>query len=656
MSKGKLGSAADLKELRDRLTKKRDPKKTMIFLCGGTGCQACGCGSVLAAFQAELKKDQMENKVEIKTTGCHGFCEHGPVVVIEPLGILYQKVSPNYARLIWEHTIKNGKPVEELLYRDLLSKQTVKLEKDVPFYKKQTRLVMGAHGTMDPTAIDDYVAQNGYQAAAKALAMKPEAVIDEITKSGLRGRGGWAQAIGKEWAACRAAKGDAKYVIGNADQDAPVALIDRAILEGNPHAIIEGLLIGAFAIGAKRGFVCVRTEYTRAIANLTAAIKSAREQGLLGENILGSGFGFDIEIFRGGGAFVSGDSSSMYASMEGKVGEPRARYIHTVENGLWDKPTNANQIETWANVPMIINKGAAWFSGIGTKASKGTKVFSLTGKVANAGVVEVAMGVPLREVIGAIGGGVKSGKKLKAVQLGSPNGGALLVDSNGSKGKGAVNILDLPLDFDEFAKAGASLKSGELVIMDEDSCMVDMARHQLDFLRLGSCGKCTPCREGIVTMIEILDRIIAGNGTRGDLDRLEELAQVVADSSLCQFGQGSANPVLSSLSQFREEYQAHIVDKRCPAGVCKNLASHAIDESCTGCHDCGTLCPTKAISGNADKLHVINQEKCNQCGACFQICRYDSIKRVKRGEGDKVQARAKELWKPPTQKAVAEVA
>jgi NADH-quinone oxidoreductase subunit F len=664
MTPSKLTSLQDLERLRDQLRQHRQNGRTTITVCAGTGCLACGCEGVTQAFRKELAESRLDKDVEIKTTGCHGFCERGPLVVIQPEGIFYQKVKPTDTKLIVDQTIKHGQLVNKLQYRDPQTKQIIAHEKDIPFYKKQMRLIFGKNGYMDPTSIHDYVALGGYAALAKTLAgIQPEAVIAEITKSGLRGRGGGGFLAGRKWTSCRKAKGEPKYVICNADEGDPGAFMDRSLCEGNPHAVLEGMIIGAYAIGSHDGFIYVRNEYPLAVKNLGIAIGQAREYGLLGQNILGSGFKFDIEISRGGGAFVCGESTALMASLEGKIGEPRAKYIHTVEAGLWDKPSCLNNVETWANVPLIIEKGADWYARIGTAGSKGTKVFALTGKVNNTGLVEVPMGITLREIIYDIGGGCPRGKKFKAVQTGGPSGGTLIVETSHPEiheslvahgdvreEDEAVSLLDLPVDFDELTKAGSMMGSGGMIVMDQDACMVDVAKYFINFLQEESCGKCLPCREGLRVMLEILNRICDGKGTMKDLDTLEEVSQVMMDTSLCQLGGSAPNPVLSTLRYFRHEYLAHIREKRCPAGVCKELVSHAIDESCTGCHVCAEPCPTDAISGKLKELHVIDQAKCIQCGACFQICRFDSVKRVKRGEGDALQVKAKELWKPQTRK------
>jgi NADH-quinone oxidoreductase subunit F len=670
MSISKLTSPDDLLRLKEQLVKERDNGRTILSVCGGTGCLACGCKGVVSALKAALKESRLEEEVELKITGCPGFCERGPLVVVYPEGIFYQKVKPADAKLIVDQTIKGGHVVNKLIYKDPLTKQGIIHEKDIPFYRKQMRLLLGMNNFLDPTSIHDFIVLGGYRSMAKALsAMTAEAIVEEIKKSGLRGRGGGGFLTGKKWASCRKSKGDPKYVICNADEGDPGAFMDRALLEGNPHLVIEGMVIGAYAIGCEEGFVYVRNEYPLAVKNLMIAIDQARDYGLLGKNILGTGFDFDLQVSRGGGAFVCGESTALMASLEGKIGEPRAKYIHTVDAGLWEKPSTLNNVETWANVPLIIDKGANWYSQIGTAGSKGTKIFALTGKVNNTGLVEVPMGITLREILYDIGGGVPGKKAFKAVQTGGPSGGTLIVETSEPdiheslvahgdvrEDEEALNLLDLPVDFDELTKAGSMMGSGGMIVMDQDSCMVDVARYFINFLQEESCGKCIPCREGLRTMLQILNRICEGKGEMKDIDTLEEMSQVMIDTSLCQLGGSAPNPVLSTLRYFRQEYLAHIVDKRCPAGTCKELVSHTIDETCTGCHVCLEPCPTDAITGKLKELHVIDQSKCIQCGACYQVCRFDSIQRVKRGAGEAVQVKAKALWKPPQKKTAQQTA
>jgi NADH-quinone oxidoreductase subunit F len=660
MSTKRLESPKDLIELKKKLSEQRHENKTIISICAGTGCLACGCEKVIEALHKKIAADGLSDSVEIKATGCPGPCELGPLMTIYPKKIFYVKVKPRDVDLIVDQTIKGDKIVPRLLYKDPVTGQNIAHEDEVPFFKKQMRHLIGKNNLIDPTSINDYIYLNGYQAMAKALTgMSPEKIVEEIKKSGLRGRGGGGYPTGRKWESCRKAKGTPKYVICNADEGDPGAFMDRSLLEGNPHSVIEGMVIGAYAIGSEYGYVYVRNEYPLAAKHIVTAIMAAREYGLLGHNILGSGFSFDLEVSRGGGAFVCGESTALMASLEGKTGEPRAKYIHTVEAGLWDKPSNLNNVETWANVPLIIERGADWYSKIGTASSKGTKIFALTGKVNNTGLVEVPMGITLREILYDIGGGVRGNKQFKAVQTGGPSGGTLIVEvgeamihesmvAHGDirEDEQALNLLDLPVDFDELTKAGSMMGSGGMIVMDEDSCMVDVAKYFLNFLQEESCGKCLPCREGLRTMLDILTGITKGEGKLEDLELLENLSQVIMDTSLCQLGASAPNPVLSTLRYFRQEYLAHINDKRCPAGVCKDLVSHAIDFKCNGCHACVKPCPTDAIVGKPKELHYIDQSKCIQCGACYQICQQDAIKRVKRGEGDAIQAAARAKWQP----------
>ncbi|MBN1693622.1 MAG: NAD(P)H-dependent oxidoreductase subunit E [Dehalococcoidales bacterium] len=548
----------ELDALRKTITGKKDPKKTVITVCNGTGCQAFGSKNILAAFQEAIKKQKLESKVAVKPIGCPGFCERGTLVTIKPKDIFYQRVRPKDVPEILTETIGKGNIVERLLYTDRATNQKVTDESDVPFYKRQMRLIIGNNGLIDPTVIEDYLAVGGYAALAKALKMTPEKIIDEVKKSGLRGRGGAGFPTGNKWESTRKARGKIKYVICNADEGDPGAFMDRSLVEGNPHSVLEGMIIGAYAIGSHEGYIYIRNEYPLAVRNMTIALEQAKAHGLLGRNILGSGFNFNVQIKRGGGAFVCGESTALMASLEGKVGEPRAKYIHTSEQGLWGRPSNLNNVETWANVPLIINKGAAWYSKIGTKNSKGTKIFALVGNIVNTGLVEVPMGTTLREIVYDIGGGIPKGRKFKAVQTGGPSGGMI-----------PESLLDLPVDFDELTKAGSMMGSGGMIVMDEKTCMVDMARYYTTFLEGESCGKCLPCREGLRQMRYILDGITEGRGKKGDIELLEELSAMMVDASLCQLGQSAPNPVMSSIRHFRDEYEAHIKDKKCPAGVCK---------------------------------------------------------------------------------------
>lgn len=612
----KIRAPQELDALRNSLLKQRDPNKPTVRICLGTGCRARGSIKVSKAFIDEIKKHNLDIQVECKQTGCHGFCERGPVVVIGPKEIFYQKVRPQDVAEIVSKTLLNGEVVHRLLYQDPITGQRVTYEHEVPFYKKQTRPVLGNNGRIDPTDILDYIYIGGYQALAKAITtMSCEEIIGTIEKSGLRGRGGGGFPTGRKWRLCRKALGDVKFVIGNGDEGDPGAFSDRSLMEANPHSILEGMIIGAYAIGANQGYLYLRAEYPLALKQLQTAINQAREYGFLGKNIFNSGFDFDIKINRGGGAFVCGESSALIASIEGKMGEPRAKYIHTVERGLWNKPTNLNNVKTWANVPLIINKGADWYAKIGTAKSKGTGIFSLVGKVNNTGLIEIPMGTPLKEIIYDIGGGILDSKGFKAVQTGGPSGGCIPEES-----------LDLPVDFEKLTEAGSMMGSGGMIVMDENTCMVDVARYFLNFLQNESCGKCVPCREGIKRMLEIITDITEGRGKEEDLELLQELAETVKDFSLCSLGQTAPNTVLSTLKYFRDEYEAHVRDKKCPAGICKDLIEYFIlDDKCTGCGACLKLCPQQAIQGEPKKPHVIFSENCIRCGICRDACPVEAI-------------------------------
>jgi NADH-quinone oxidoreductase subunit F len=611
-----LKSPEELEQLRTKVLKEREEQegKKGIVLCTGTGCRGAGALEVLEAFKKELGA---KSAIEFKTTCCHGFCERGPITIIEPEGIFYQRATPENVPRIIDETVKGGRVIEELLYQDPKTEETIPAEKDIPFYKKQNRLVFGYNRLIDPTRIEDYLAKGGYQALVKALfSMSPEEIIAEVKRSGLRGRGGGGFPAGRKWESCRQAHGDVRYVICNCDEGDPGAYMDRSLMEGNPHRVLEGMIIGAYAIGAHEGYVYVRHEYPLAVENVGIAIEQAHTMGFLGENILGSGFGFDVKISKGGGAFVAGESTALMASIEGYVAEPRAKYIHTVESGLWDKPTNLNNVETWANVPVIIEKGADWYSKIGTEGSKGTKIFSLVGKINNTGLIEVPMGMTLREIVYDIGGGIPGGKRFKAVQTGGPSGGCIPEEK-----------LDLPVDFDALTEAGSMMGSGGMIVMDESTCMVDVAKYFTNFLKDESCGKCTSCRDGTLRMYEVLDRITKGEGKEGDIELLEEIGWATTEASLCALGGTAANPVLSTIRYFRDEYEAHIRDKRCPAGVCPDLITYTIDaDACIACGKCKKECPTKAITGEKKVPHEIIQAKCIKCGTCKEVCPVDAVK------------------------------
>jgi NADH-quinone oxidoreductase subunit F len=616
MTLKKLNSLMELEELRKSIIKNRDPQKTIVSVCGGTGCTALGSGEVIKALREELKKRGLEDKIDVKVSGCRGFCQHGALVTIEPQGIFYQRVRAKDVAELVETTLLNGKTVDHLLYRDpVLTGQFIH-EHEVPFYAKQKRLVLANSSQIDPKVIDDYIFFGGYGALAKALStMKPDSIVEEIKASGLRGRGGGGFATGRKWESTRKAKGDLKYVICNCDEGDPGAFMDRSLMEGNPHSILEGMIIGAFAIGAQEGYIYVRHEYPLAVENATLALKQAEEYGLLGDNILGSGFNFHVKVSRGGGAFVCGESTALMASLEGKVGEPRAKYVHTSDSGLWGKPSNLNNVETWANVPIIINNGAKWFSSIGTAGSKGTKIFSLVGKVRNTGLVEVPMGISLKEIIYDIGGGIQGNRKFKAVQTGGPSGGCI-----------PESMLNLPVDFDELTRVGSMMGSGAMIVTDEKNCMVDIAKYFVNFLQSESCGKCLPCREGVKRMHEILTRITEGNGKMEDINLLEQIGTTLNATALCGLGQTAPNPVLSTIRYFREEYIAHIRDKKCPAKVCKALITYNISEKCPNCGLCIKACPKGAITPVEKKKPVVlDQAKCIKCGSCLDVCKLQMV-------------------------------
>ena len=612
----KIKTAHELETLRQSLTRGRKPDGALITVCSGSGCHAYGCDQVTAAFKEELKKHELQARVEVKATGCHGFCERGPLVVLKPKNILYQRVQVEDVPEIVALSVAKDGIIERLLYEEPKTGRKITAEDDVPFYRKQQRLILGSNALLDPASIEDYIALGGYSALARALTMAPETVIEEVARSGLRGRGGAGFPTGAKWKSTRHAPGAAKYVICNADEGDPGAYMDRSLMEGNPHSILEGMIIGAYAIGAHEAFVYIRNEYPLAVKNTELALRQAGDYGLLGENILGSGFDLSLRINRGGGAFVCGESTALMASLEGKVGEPRAKYVHTSEKGLWDQPTNLNNVETWANVPLIINRGAEWYRTIGTAGSKGTKIFSLVGKINNTGLVEVPMGISLRTIVEEIGGGIPKGKKFKAVQTGGPSGGCL-----------PESMLDLPVDFDELTRAGSMMGAGAMIVMDEDTCMVDIARYFVHFLESESCGKCVPCREGLKRMGEILDDIVSGRGSDQDTELLERLAVTLSDGALCALGTTAANPVMSALRYFRHEFDAHIKNKECPAHVCKGLISFRVDKKkCNGCGLCVKACPSKAITLVAKKQPVVlDQTKCIKCGGCFDACRRDAI-------------------------------
>jgi NADH-quinone oxidoreductase subunit F len=611
-----INTVGDLDTLREKIQNYRKSFQATLTMCGGTGCQASRSRDLIDTVKDELAKQGLEKSVQVRATGCHGFCEQGPIVVVEPGKTFYCHVSPDDAQEIITETVLKGEVIERLLYTDPVSGKIIQIETEIPFYRAQDRLLLAQNRRIDPCSIEDYIAIGGYSALAKTLAgIAPEEVIQEIKASGLRGRGGGGFPTGRKWAECREAPGDEKYVICNADEGDPGAYMDRCLLEGNPHLVIEGMMIGAWAIGARQGHIYVRNEYPLAVANTRVAVQQARELGLLGENILGSSFSFDVEIARGGGAFVCGESTALMASLEGKVGEPRPKDVHTVVDGLWGKPTTLNNVETWANVPSIILNGSDWFASKGSKTSKGTKILALTGHIKNTGLVEVEMGTPLKTVVFDIGGGVTNGKPIKAVQTGGPSGGCLPVDK-----------FYLPVDFDALAEAGSMVGSGGIVVMDEETCMVDVAKYFLTFLQDESCGKCVPCRLGVDRMLEVITDFTEGLGTPEQISLLEDLADTVSKTSLCALGKTAVNPVLSTLRYFREEYDAHINKHQCPAGVCQALITYMIDpEKCTGCGVCLRECPHGAICGEKKQTHQLDLQLCQKCGICKSECKFDAI-------------------------------
>jgi NADH-quinone oxidoreductase subunit F len=617
----RISSPDELEKVRNEIRSRRDPNKPCVAVCAGAGCIASGAGQVITAFKTEIEKQGLRAEVDTKGTGCPGFCERGPVVVIYPEEICYLQVTPEDVPEIVSHTLKGKKVIDRLLYVDPVTCRKAIRESDIPFYANQERTLIGNNIRIDPKTIEDYLALGGYSALSKALFdMTPERVLEEVKKSNLRGRGGGGFPAGKKWEGSRNAPGDKKYVIVNADEGDPGAFMDRALLEGNPHSVLEGLIIGGYAIGSHEGYVYVRQEYPLAVENVAIAIRQAEAYGFLGENILGSGFDFTVKVHRGAGAFVCGESTALMTALEGKAGEPRPKYIRSNIKGLWDRPTVLNNVETWANVPLIINQGADWFTRLGTERSKGTKIFSLVGKITNTGLVEVPMGITLRDIIYRIGGGIPGGKTFKAVQTGGPSGGCL-----------PEGLLDLPVGFDELTKAGSMMGSGGMIVMDESTCMVDVARYFLEFLTDESCGKCVPCREGMRQMLKILTDITKGRGKDGDIELLQELAEVLTEASLCALGKSAPNPFLSTLKYFREEYEAHIKEKRCPALSCKELIHFYIDPAkCKACLICARQCPSQAIDGGKNRIHVIDQAKCTKCGTCFEVCptRFGAVKKI----------------------------
>jgi NADH-quinone oxidoreductase subunit F/NADP-reducing hydrogenase subunit HndC len=586
-----------------------------VLICAGTGCTASGALNMESLFNSEIKKHNLQDEFKVIKTGCFGLCEAGPIAVVYPEGAFYSRIQDSdIATIVEEHLLK-GRIYEKKLYKGSIEDGTIKSINDVQFYKKQQRIALKNCGVINPENIEEYIAFDGYKALGKSLLeMSREQVIDCILKSGLRGRGGGGFPTGLKWNFTYQAKNDQKYVACNADEGDPGAFMDRSVLEGDPHSVIEAMAIAAYAIGADKGYIYIRAEYPIAVKRLEIAMEQAREYGFLGNNIFETGFNFDLEIRLGAGAFVCGEETALIASIEGQRGMPRPRPPFPANEGIWGKPTLLNNVETYANIAQIILNGAEWFANIGTEKSKGTKVFALGGKINNTGLVEIAMGTTLREVIYDIGGGIPNGKAFKAVQTGGPSGGCI---------PGAH--LDTPIDYDNLIALGSMMGSGGMIVMDEDNCMVDIARFFLDFTVDESCGKCTPCREGTKRMLELLDKITEGKGTLDDIAKLESLAVSIKDSALCGLGQTAPNPVISTLHYFRHEYLAHVLEKRCPAGVCKELLEYKITDKCIGCTVCTKVCPVNCISGERKAVHMIDQDKCIKCGACMDKCNFKAI-------------------------------
>ncbi len=616
----RLASPHDLEEYRKALVASSDPDSPRVVVCCGTGCQATGSVEVIEALRTAVAGADWDGQVlpRIKQTGCHGFCSRGPLVIIEPQDLFYQRVTPADVPEIVTQTLLGGQPVKRLLYKSTESKDLIPHSRDIPFYSKQTRIVLKNIGKIDPFETKDALAHGAYLALAKALTeLSPKQVIDEVTASKLRGRGGAGFPTGVKWQSCARQEGT-RYVICNADEGDPGAFMDRSLLEGDPHRVLEGMALAAYAIGSQRGYIYCRAEYPLAVRTLIAAIRQAEGMGLLGDNILGTGFSFHVSISTGAGAFICGESSALMSSLEGKVGRPRAKYIRSTERGFRDSPSNLNNVETYANVPDIILHGGEWYASHGTERSAGTKVFALTGNVHNVGLVEVPMGISLREIVYGIGGGIPNKKELKAVQTGGPSGGCIPIPKK---------FIDIKVGFGTLAEVGSMMGSGGMIVMDEDTCMVEVARYFIHFLVEESCGQCSPCREGLIRMLEILTRITQGEGRDSDLQDLDEIGTFTNNFSLCGLGTSAANPVMSTIRYFREEYEAHIRDKKCPAGICRSLFHYEIDpETCTGCGLCLKRCPAGAITGEKKMAHLIHQEACIKCMECYKNCKFKSIR------------------------------
>ncbi|MCX5796416.1 MAG: 4Fe-4S binding protein [Elusimicrobia bacterium] len=612
----------DLVRIAAKVNKDLGSYKAMLMVCTGTGCVSAKGFSIRDSLRAELKARKLDRQFLVVGTGCNGFCAAGPIIVVQPEGVFYQKVTEKDIPVIVSEHLIGGQVVAKLLYKDPVTGATHAKMQDIGFFNKQQLVALRNKGLIDPENLSHYIARNGYQSLRELLSEKDiagtqERIIKDVIASGLRGRGGGGFPTGIKWQAGRKAaleRGEPIYVVCNADEGDPGAFMDRSIIETDPHSVLEGMLIGAFAAGSSEGFVYIRKEYPLALVRLDKALADARAHGLLGKNILGTSFSFDIKIHRGAGAFVCGESSALMASMAGQAGEPRAKYVHNVEYGYRDKPTILNNVETWANIPVIFEKGPEWFASLGTDGSSGTKVFSLVGNIKNTGLVEVPMGITLREIVEDIGGGIPNGRKFKAVQTGGPSGGCI-----------PAALLDMKVDFDSLTEAGSMMGSGGMIVMDDRTCMIDVARYFIDFLVDESCGKCTPCREGLHAMNETLKRICAGQGRSEDIAFLEDLAATVNAASLCALGGTAGNPVLSTLRYFKNEYHEHIREKKCSALVCKALLRYDITDKCTGCTLCAKNCPTQAITGERKKLHFLDQAKCIKCGVCRDVCHFDAV-------------------------------
>lgn len=612
----RLKEIGSLKTLRDNLCRQRDSNVPVIVIPAGTCGQASGANELIQRAQQEILRQRLEGKLSLRITGCHGFCEKEPSLLIEPEGTFYPQVKPDHMAQIVQAVVR-GEALEEFLSRDPKTNEPIQRQKEVPFFRKQLRTILSRNEKVDPTRIETYIENGGYSAVAQVLdQMKPAEVVEEVKRSGLRGRGGAGFPTGLKWERLAQQPGHrGKFLVCNADEGDPGAYMDRSVLEGNPHSIIEGMIAGGYATGATEGIVYVRNEYPLAIKNLNVALTQARHLGLLGENILGSDYSFDIHLVQGAGAFVCGEETALIRSIEGKMGEPRQRPPYPIEKGIDGKPTAINNVETWANIPIILEMGASAFAQIGTKNNSGTKIFSLVGKVKHTGLVEVPMGITIREIVYEIGGGANGKAPIKAVQTGGPSGGCIPADR-----------FDLPIDYDSLSNAGSIMGSGGMIVMDEQTCMVDVAKYFMNFLKDESCGKCFVCRKGTQRMHEILDDITSSQGKSEQLELLEELAYAVKDASMCGLGQTAPNPVLSTLRYFRDEYREHIENQRCPAGVCKELITYSISEDCTGCGACVRICPENAISGEKKERHIIHIERCIKCGSCRNVCQFDAVK------------------------------